>query len=200
MNNCIINATSRLAFMRSESLRVAGPSPELFRYIRQHRLDLRVVNAHSGYLNVALVKFLSNEDEPECFVIDQDGQPAAVIEALLFDHAREPFAADLVAWPLASPEFFSTAMGMRDGASVLGPQNMVQRQGAPLLVHATPLGWLQAGCEGCVPLKPSARHWLHLAGGPFVVEDIEYGDFLMELLGPYASQHEIWVPRARRSA
>lgn len=200
MISSLIKNPSRLAFMRSESLRVAGPSPELFRYIRRHRLDLLTANAHAGYLNLALVKFLSANDGAECFVFDQDGQPAAVIEALLIDDAREVFTADLVAWPLTSPEFFATAMGMNDGASVLGPQNMVQWQGTPLLVHATPLDWLKSGCEGCVPLKPFARQWLHRASGPFIVEDVDQGDILMELLGPYASQHEILVPRARRSA
>jgi hypothetical protein len=186
--------------MRSESLRVAGPTPELFRYIRRNQLDLGTVAAHAGYLNVALVKFLMDDDGAEAFVFGPDGQPAAIIEALLFDDMREEFTADLVAWPVGSPELFATAMGLEDGASLLGPQNMVQRQGAPLVVHRTPLAWLKAGCAGCVPLKPAAGQWLHLAGGPFAVEDIDHGYDLRDLLGPNALKHTILVPKKERAA
>ena len=181
---------NRLAFMRRESLRVAGPSPELFRYIRQHRLDLPNVQAHAGYFNVALVDFMA-----DTFLFDPEGEPAAVIEALLFDHSREVFTADLVAWPIHEPWAFATAMGDSDGADVLGPQNMVQRGGAPLVIHRTPLDWLKAGCEGCVALKPAARHWLLKAGGPFIVEDVEHGRELRQLLGPNSPRHRILVPQ-----
>lgn len=196
----LIKNPSRLAFMRSESLRVAGPTPELAQYIRRHLLDLATVIAHAGYLNVALVQFLADSNGAGSFLFDQGGQPAAVIEVLLFDHHREEFTADLVAWPVGSPELFTTAMGLEDGASLLGPQNMVQRQGAPLVVHRTPLAWLKAGCAGCVPLKPAAGQWLHLAGGPFAVEDIDHGHDLRDLLGPNALKHTILVPKKERAA
>ncbi len=191
----LINNPARLAFMRRESLRVAGPTPELFQYIRKHRLDLAMVQAHAGYLNIALAAFMA-----DTFLFDSDGEPAAVIEALLFDHDREEFTADVVAWPVHDPWAFATAMGDRDGAAVLGPQNMVQRGGQPLVVHRTPLDWLQAECTGCVLLKPAAGEWLLKAGGPFIAEDAEHGRELRELLGANALRHRILIPNMRAAA
>ena len=60
---------------------------------------------------MARVEFLVDSNGAESFLFDQDGQPAAVIEALLFDHRREEFTADLAAWPFGSSELFATAMG-----------------------------------------------------------------------------------------
>ena len=72
---------------------------------------------------------------------------------------------------------------------------MVQRGGMPLVIHRTPLDWLKAGCQGCVALKPAARHWLLKAGGPFIVEDVEHGRELRQLLGLDAGRHRILVPK-----
>lgn len=191
----LISNPSRLNFMRQESLRMAGPTPELFRYIRKHRLDLATVQAHAGYLNIGLVAFMSHT-----LLFDPDGEPAAVIEALLFDGQREPFVADLVAWPIGAPEAFATAMGVNDGADVLGVVNMVARGGMPLVVHRNPFRWLQAGCEGCCLLKPGARHWLIKAGGPFIVEDVEHGREIRDLLGSAGRRHQILVPNEARAA
>ncbi|MFN4141645.1 hypothetical protein [Aestuariivirga sp.] len=198
----IVKNLSRLVFMRQEAYRVAGPSPELFGYIRRHGLDTETCLAHADIINVALVRFLSGAPGDETFVFDVDGEPAAVIEALLFDDYRQQVCADLVAWPLDAPELFATAMGRNDGADVLGPQNMIQRHGAPLQVYRTPLAWLQAGCEGCVPLKPGARNWLAHAAGPFLVEDIEHGHEIRVLLGPAARSHRILIKNlpARKAA
>ena len=191
----LVNNTSRLAFMRNESLRVAGPTPELFQYIRKHRLDVATVSAHAGYINIALAAFMA-----DTFLFDSDGEPAVVIEALLFDHEREEFTADLVAWPLSDPWAFATAMGDRDGAAILGPVNMVKRGGQPLAVHRTPLDWLKAECTGCVALKPAAGEWLLKAGGPFIVEDVEHGRELRQLLGPDAMRHRILIPHHQARA
>ena len=196
----LVKNTERLNFMRKESLRVGGWTPELKTYLARHRLSLAAVMAHAGFLSIALVKFLGSNSGEETFLFDADGEPAAVIEALLFDHCREQFTADLVAWPVNDPAAFVTAMGPNDGADSLGPQWMVKRRGAPLVVHRTPLRWLQSGCEGCVPLKPGARHWLDRAGGPLIAEDLEHGRELRDMLGANASRHRILVPDAARAA
>ncbi|WP_395664217.1 hypothetical protein [Aestuariivirga sp.] len=197
MTAALVKNRERLAFMRRESLRVGGWSPEFRSYLRRHHIDLETCNAHCGYFNVALVKFWTGNDGDRSFTFDPDGQPAAIIEALLFDDDKEPFTADLVAWPLNAPGEFVTAMGLNDGADVLGPVNMVRRAGVPLVLHRTPLAWLQAGCQGCVPLKPGARHWLAKAGGPFVVEDVDHGLELRDLLEDRDRRHEILVPSQR---
>lgn len=178
----LIRNTARLRYMRQEALRVAGWTPELRDLIKLHKLNIGTCIACAGWLNVALVKFLHAEDGDNSFHFDPDGVPAVIMEAILFNSDREPFAADLVAWPLHEPHNFATAMGLNDGADVLGAQNAVARQGQPLKIHRTPLDWLRAGGEGCVLLKPGARHWLRKAGGPFLCEDVAHGievrDFL----------------------
>lgn len=195
MMTSLIKNTAHLSYMRRESLRVAGPSAELAGYIHENRLDLATGVAHAGYINLAIASF-----QGDTFRFDQDGEPAVVIEALLFDDTREEFTADLVAWPVEEPGAFVTAMGTNDGADVLGAVHMVQRAGAPLRVHRTPLAWLQADCEGCVPLKSGARHWLHAAGGPFLAEDADHGRELRHLLGPSGPRCQILVPRGRVAA
>jgi len=107
-----------LSHMRREALRVAGPSPELFRYIRQHSLNVDTCLANVGFLTVALVEFLRSVSGHERFLFDADGEPAVVIEALLFDRERQQVCSDLVAWPLHKPERVATAMGINDGADV----------------------------------------------------------------------------------
>lgn len=192
MTLVLIKNPRRLLFKRSEALRVAGPCPELVQYIRAQQIDEEAVTAHAGGLDLALAAF-----HGDTFDFDIDGEPAAVIDAYLFDHAREQAVADLVAWPIADPAVFATAMGCNDGADILGPVHMIARHGAPLKVHRTPLGWLKAKCEGCVPLKPGARHWLVWAGGPFIAEDIEHGRELREMLG---HRHRILIPQTAEAA
>ncbi len=190
----LVKNIARLRYMRTEALRVGGFTPEMRQYLKRHNLSLATCIAHAGWLNVALVKFWRGNDGDEAFVFDPDGIPAVVIEAILFDPRRDPVCADLVAWPLNHPEVFATAMGLNDGADVLGPQNMIWRRGAPLKVWRTPLRWLQSGCDGCVLLTPGGRHWLRKAGGPFVAEDVEHGREIRDLLGRDAARHRILVP------
>jgi hypothetical protein len=199
----IIKNPSRLDNMRREICRVGGFSRECRNYLKSQLLELASVIAHAGFLTVALAKFYSAETGDHTFVIDLDGEPAAIIEALAFDSDREQVTADYVAWPLADPYAYATALGLNDGADVLGPANMVQRGGKPLVIHRTPLEWLQAGGEGCVMLKPGspvACQWLARAGGPFIAQDIAHGREIRAMLGRVAARHRILVPQAEASA
>lgn len=203
MSAPIVKNLHRLANMAREVSRVGGYSPELRNYLKSQHLDLTDVAAHAGFLTVALAKFYGGNVGDHTFVIDQDGEPAAIIEALAFDRDREQVTADYVAWPLTDPYAYATALGLDDGADVLGPQNMVQRCGKPLVVHRTPLEWLQAGGEGCVMLKPEspeACQWLARAGGPFIAQDIAHGHEIRAMLGPVAHRHRILVPQGEARA
>lgn len=196
----LVKNLDRLQFMRCEALRVGGMSPEFLQYLRQHKLSLGTIIAHAGFLNVGLVRFWAGDDGDRSFSFDREGQPAAVIEALLFDRCREQVVADIVAWPVDDPKAFATAMGANDGADVLGSEWMIRRGGRPLRVYRTPLTWLQANCEGCVPLKGGARHWLARAGGPFICDDLEHGRELRDMLGPAAAFNRILVPQNQAGA
>lgn len=201
----IVRNPARLNNMRNEISRVGGFSPECGDYLRDQQLDFADVVRWAGLFTVALAKFYRDNTGDNTFIIDADGVPTAIIEALLFDHDRQQVAVDYVAWPLADPESFATAMGLNDGADHLGPQNLIKRLGKPLMIHRTPLRWLQAGGTGCVPLKPKsikAGVWLARAGGPFIVEDVEHGREVRTMLGAAAGRHQIFVPQgeARRTA
>lgn len=183
----LIKDLPRLLHARAELLRVAGPTPELISYLKRHDLDLKVVLAHAGLLNVALIRYWQGNDGDSSFSFTTDGVPSAVLEAILLDYDGEPATVDLVAWPLHDPDSFATVMGVNDGADLLGTVAMVQRRGAPLRVHRNPLAWLRSGCAGCVPLKPGARHWLRRAGGPFAVATLDEARDLRDMLGAEAA-------------
>jgi hypothetical protein len=186
---------SRLQVMRKRLYQIGEPTPEFFDYRKEHALDLRTIEAHAGIFAVALVKAYFDTDGSGLFEFDAIGVPAAVIEAILFDTQCEPYTADLVAWPLHAPEDFVTALGPDAGAAVLGVVSMVLRGGLPLRVYRTPLNWLKAGCEGCVPLsEKGGSDWLAKAGGPFIVEDVEHGRELRDLLGHRVGANSILVP------
>jgi hypothetical protein len=183
----LIKDLPRLLHARAELLRIAGPSPELHTYLKRHHLDLESCIAHAGFMTISLCKFWTGNDGDETFSFNTEGFPAATIEAILFEYDGEPYTADLVAWPIHDPDGFATVMGHHDGADILGPVSMTGRRGAPLRVHPHPLAWLRAGCEGCVPLTPGARHWLKRAGGPFAVATLDEARDLRDLIGPEAA-------------
>ncbi len=180
--------------MRRRLYEIGDISPEFLHYTRSLGLDHGTIQAHAGVLAVVLAEFHYDEIGHPRFTFDPDGIPTAVIEVILFDQNREPYIADLVAWPLHDPGSIATALTASGGTAVLGAVNMPQRGRTPLRVHPTPLAWILAGCEGCVPLNEAGgRYWLDKAGGPFVVDNIEDGRWLLDLLGPLAARHRILV-------
>lgn len=184
----------RLLEMRRTLYATGNVTPEYLAYTRDFHLDHRTIQAHAGVFAVVLANFHRDNHCHPIFNFVQDGVPAAVVEAILFNQFREPYVADLVSWPLHDPVNFATALGANDGADVLGAVNMPQRGGKALWVHRTPLDWLMAGCEGCVPLSAAGgRYWLNKAGGPFLVGNLEDGRWLRGMLGPFAARHRILV-------
>jgi hypothetical protein len=180
--------------MRQRLYEIGDVSPELIDYIDHYNLDQKTILANAGILTLVLARLVPVKGG-WTFEFDADGIPSAVVEAILFDVEREPYVADLVAWPLHDPHTFATAMGPRGGADVLGALSMPMRGKSPLQVFRTPLQWLQAGCEGCVPLnEDGGRFWLAKAGGPFVVQNLQDGRWMRQLLGKSCSHQSILIP------
>ena len=185
--------------MRQQLYAMGDPTPEFLEYTRDFGLDHKAIQAHAGIFAVVLASAGRDNNGLPIFNFDTEGVPTAVIEAILFDENREPFVCDIVSWTLADPKSVATALGANEGAAVLGAFNMPQRGRTRLWVHPTPLAWLQAKCEGCVPLKEEgARYWLNRAGGPFAVGGLEEGRWLRDLLGPHSADHSIFVAVKRR--
>lgn len=180
--------------LRAEFCDLAGWSPAWADYVHGHALDLAMVEAHAGAIGVCRVRFLPGRR----FDFAPDGRLAAVIEAFGADDDR---VLDLVAWPVERPDKFATALGRAVGlghARVESPATY--HGGRPLRVFRTPLGWLQAGCQGAVILDPDAAPgWLPDALGPIAGEDIDHAREIARLLRPYVQPRRIVAP-IRRAA
>ena len=192
--------SSKLEWMRQQFYQMAEPCPEWWTLIGQNQIDLELVGPHCGIIAVALCKTYETVDGTTQFDFSANGIPCAVIEANCFRRENgnlNPYTADLVAWPFQAPDSFATALGVGEGCELLGAWNACRSDRSPLLIHQTPLGWLQSGCDGCVILKPGAEHWLRNAGGPFICEDAYHASAIRELLG---HRHQILIPNSERKA
>ncbi|GJD94153.1 hypothetical protein [Methylobacterium iners] len=110
--------------------------------------------------------------------------------------------ADLVLWRPELPGDFATVIGAAVGLGLSQVRNpATYAYGWPLLVHRTPLKWLQAGCRGVVVLdRDSAPGWLAEAPGQIAAEDIEHGRELARMLHGYFDPEKIVRPAVTGSA
>ena len=162
-------------------------------FARDHALPLDEVQAHAGLFSVCYCRFESGRR----FDFDDAGSAAAVVEVLAEDAAT---VIDLVAWPLADPLQFATALGEADLAGIQNVRNPASyASGRALRVWRTPLRWLQAGCNGVAILSDRfAGHWLSQALGPVVAEDMEHGRDLRQVLGRRFDPARLLVPTPRQ--
>lgn len=178
------------------------PSPELLQFLHRNHIDLRQVEAKAGFINIVMGRINGNDPDALTFEVGSEGYPIVALGCTAISNGQEQIV-DLVAWNLNAPDYPATYCGPDGGADLLGIINCQCRGSGPLAIHKTPLQWLQAGCDGVVPLNRQwAGHWLNKASGPFVVEDIEHGREIRALLGRHASAHEILIrnPEQRQAA
>jgi hypothetical protein len=169
----------------------------LSEYARANHLDLgRLASEHLLALRILNVRWFAG---PRFEFADEYASPAVVMEVFEADGET---VADLVAWQLQRPEKFGTALGRAEALGIGQVDNpATYHAGAPLLVHRTPLGWLQHGCRGTVILNPmSAPRWLGACPGQIAAEDVEHGRELARLLHPYFPPARILVPQLRGAA
>jgi hypothetical protein len=187
---------SRLMLLdyRAELCVRAKPSPEWVAYLASEKIDLTVY-AFIGILGITRVRFLPDRRFEFC----DDGVPTAVCE-VRGDDAETVI--DLVAWPIARPEKFATALGVATGLGKDQAKNPATFfAGRPLLIHRTPLGWIRSGCRGVVVLdRLMAPLWLAAALGPIAGEDLTHGHELARLLHPHVSASRILAPLGQAAA
>lgn len=174
----------------------AEPSEDWLRYMSANSINIVEAYAHVNILAVTGAEFF----EGRRFDFSSNGVQTAVIE-VLGDDAET--VVDLCAWPVDRPQDFATALGRADGLGVWQVQNPATYIGGrPLLVHRTPLEWLQTECRGVVILNEhSAPRWLAPASGPIAGQDVVHARSIARMLAGYFDPESILAPvKARRIA
>lgn len=159
-------------------------------YLRDYGIDRDALEARAGCLGILRGEMLPGSR----WYFRPDGDALAVIEVFGPD---DESTLDLCAWPAdGDPARFATMFG---NASVLGAARVenpaTYHGGQPLRVFRTPLGWLQAGCEGVVILdRVAAVDTLAEAPGRIAGEDIEHGREIARLLRHYVDPRKVVAP------
>jgi hypothetical protein len=144
-------------------LSVAGPNPELYRFLRTNNVDL----GHIFNLLHGAVGFC------RCSVGGL-WRPAEDSVVLPVFEADDETPVDVLAFSIAKPTCFATMLGL---GAVLGANSIDNPStyigGQPCRLLRTPLAWLEAGMVGCaVVLDPKlARPALDAAPGDLASDD-----------------------------
>ena len=184
---------TRLDELRLQLYQQADLSLDWIQWCRGSGIDFDEVQAHCGVVVGCNVVF-----DDSGFYLKRTGTSSVAVEALGEDAET---VMDVVAWPREAPERFQRAIGWADGLGVSQVTNSASYFGGqPLLVHRTPLRWLQAACRGVVVLdRRSAPRWLGEALGQIAGEDVEHGRQLARMLHGYFDRRRIVAP-VRRAA
>lgn len=185
-----------LLLARRELLaRAGGTMTASSDYRLAHGLDWRLIAAHAGTLAVVQVEFLPQGR----FEFADDGEPAAVIEALDTDGET---VLDLVAWPVAEPTRVTSLFGRAPLVGMYAAVNPATYfWDRPLQVHRTPLDWLKAGFDGCAVVEPrlAARVLNDDVPGRIAGQDAEHARELATLLRSVVNVDRVVAP-VRRAA
>ena len=179
---------ARLA--RVESARL-GPDVA---YMRAHAIDFDAAWAGCGGVAVCLI-----QPRRDCrFDFVDDGLEAVVIEALGEDAEK---VEDLIAWLPGEPDKWRSWAGIARALGTAAAVNPASYAfGDPLRIYRTPLGWLQAGCCGLVPLdmRWTARFLASIAGiaSTLAPEDDEHAAEIAAARYALADQQRLVVPVA----
>jgi hypothetical protein len=158
-------------------------------YVKRHSLDLVTVQDFAGLIAIWPCLYDGNGG----FEFDDtSGEMSVIIEVLGEDGKT---VIDLCAWPVTAPERFATAVG----CDALGLSQVTNAAtyafDRALLVHRTPLAWLQHDCNGVVILDHRhVAYWLGRALGPIRGEDLSHAQQLHAMLNPRFEKSRIQVP------
>lgn len=187
-----------LALVSETRLRAIAPDPVFFDYVRKHGIDIRTVTEKTGPFMTALIK--DHGSGRFDFEDGSDGRPGFVCVAYGADGTTP---VDLVGWHLANPSHVMSLLG-RCGflglAEALNP--LTYLFDTPLVIHRTPLEWLQAGCEGAAIVTPRVVGWQMVdVPGRMAARDHDHGNELIKIARSIVDVSRIVVPaRTRRVA
>lgn len=186
--------TARMQFHLRAEARIG--SAEFLAYVRSNRLDTWTIGWHAGAIAILPIARHPNNR----FEFDDNGDLGFVCHAFAADGET---VTDLVAWPLEHPEC-PLAMFGRCGLLGLWQANApgTYFMGGSLLLHRTPLAWLQAGCDGAAIVdRYLAGRQLLETPGRIAVEDREYGREIAALLRAAADiDNKVIFPTTQRRA
>lgn len=103
------------------------------------------------------------------------------------NNIEDPILNDIIAWRPEAPSqwyFYRGEQGL-----VLNERSMFECTllDNPLIIHSTPLAWLQSGCRGCVLLDEHALK--HLQGvNDVICEDVHHGTQIENSMHAYLMQ------------
>ncbi len=139
MNARIINALSEIYDI--ERLRLATVD-----YLATHDIDINAVAGACGSPTVTPITLLPNRR----FCLD-DGHGADAVDGVVIEAigADGETSLDLVGWPLDNPRDVRTLLGRAPLVGMEAAFNPATYYlGHSLIVHCSPLTWLQASCQG----------------------------------------------------
>ncbi len=170
-------------------------------YLEKYDIDINAVAGFCGSPTVTPITLLParrfdlpnpNDETVEGFVIEARGEDGEVVF-------------DLVAWPVADPLDIRTlcgAVSMVGLWAALNPGTYTLNY--PLIMHRTPLAWLQADCEGAAVVIPklAARTFLEITdiGGRLGAQDATHACEQQKMLHALVGQVEIVIPKMRAAA
>ncbi len=168
-------------------------------YLAKHGIGINAVAGFCGSPTVLSIMLLPNQrfDLPDHGADAVDGM---VIEARGEDGET---VADLVAWPVANPTDVRTLCGAAPMVGLWAALNPgTYTFGYPLVMHRSPLAWLQANCEGAAVVIPkfATRTFLEIRdmGGRIGAEDFDHAHELRRLLDAMTKRVEIVAPKPIR--
>jgi hypothetical protein len=159
------------------------PSVELVHRLGAHGIDWSAAANLGAEVVEIPVAFYQPDDDPDQvrFVLGDRGEPALVMPVTEI-HNGKFVTVDLVAWPWDEPSAFFLCLGK---GMFLGRDQITNPAtyflGKPLQVWRTPMRWLQAGCQGVVPLSDTAFSELATASR-IAGEDVEHARELHRLV------------------
>ena len=167
-------------------------------YLAKHGIDINAVAGFCGSPTVLPITLLPNRH------FDFSDHGAGAVDGVVIEARGEDgeTVTDLCAWPTADPTDVRTLLGrapMIGLWAALNPATYVFD--TPLIMHRTPLAWLQAECAGAAVVIPrlAARAFLDLPGR-IGAADLAHQRELKSLLTDMIRGVEIVSPKPIRRA